>query len=164
MLKQKNDDMRVLDIVIGAGDVKQLKVSLKTAQLVSELSQKTEYSAHQIYVAAIQKYGNSEKSVEKFCSEEFKNPLVAKVLNKRVDTLKENILYYSEIECGECSRKHSLNEIKEIESRHGVISDAHGVVEGYQFIFNCPSCKTLLRVDEDEFRAYAHATLDSMHS
>ena len=164
MLKQKNGDARILDVVIGAGDVKQLKVSLKTAQLVAELSQKTEYSAHRIYANAIQKYGASEKAIEKFCSEEFKNPLVEEVLKKRLKTLQENILYYSEIECGECGRKHYLDEIKEIESKYGVISDAHGVVEGYQFRFNCPSCKTPLRVDEDEFKISAHATLESMHS
>ncbi|MDO8429753.1 MAG: hypothetical protein Q7S73_00090 [bacterium] len=164
MPKQKNGDMRVLDIVLGSGDVKELKVSLKTAQLVAELSQKTEYSAHRIYANAIQKYGNSEKAIEKFCSEEFKNPLMEEVLNKRLKTFQEKILYYTEVKCGECGRKHYLDEIKEMQAQHGVISDAHGVVEGYQFRFNCPSCKTSLRVDEDEFRAYAHATLDSMHS
>ena len=69
MRKQKNGDARILDIVMGSGDIKRLSVSLKTVRLVAELSQKIEYSAHRIYVTAIQNYGNSEKAVLRYVDE-----------------------------------------------------------------------------------------------
>src|SRR3989338_2868973 len=125
MPKRKKDELRTLDIVMGPGDVRELKVSLKTAKLVSEISSKTEYSAHRIYAAAIQKYGNFEEAVIKFCSEESKNSLIAEVLSKRLKTFQEKIFSYAEILCGDCGKKHYLDEISEIHTLYGVISDAH---------------------------------------
>ena len=47
---------------------------------------------------------------------------------------------------------------------HGVISDAHGVVMGYQFRFPCPDCGVMLRVDEDEIELRVWAVPDKQHS
>ncbi len=72
---------------------------------------------------------------------------------------------YTTVQCGACRCNfffcHTF-EVPKID--YGVISDAHGPVEGYQSRFPCPKCRVLLRIDEDEIELRAWAKPDSQHS
>lgn len=77
----------------------------------------------------------------------------------------ENASHYITVQCHECGSNFYLDNVgKEIQISQGIISDAHGVVEGYQFRFPCPSCGTFLRFDEDEVELRVRAVPDKQHS
>lgn len=87
------------------------------------------------------------------------------ILYEGIGKCNENASHYITVQCRECGGNFYLeNAGEEIQISHGVISDAHGVVEGYQFRFPCPSCGILLRFDEDEVELRVRAVPDKQHS
>ncbi len=87
------------------------------------------------------------------------------ILRKGYAESLERMTQYTTVQCGACKCNFLLYCTSGAPSiEHGIISDAHGEVEGYQFRFPCPDCGVLLRVDEDEIELRAWAKPDSQHS
>jgi len=90
---------------------------------------------------------------------------IDRILKERYSQAFQNMTAHTTVQCRSCKLNFFFSNVAEKPRvDHGVISNAHGIVEGYQFRFPCPHCETMLRVDEDELELRVCAVSDEAHS
>jgi len=90
---------------------------------------------------------------------------VDKILETEFAKVVKNLSAHITVQCEQCKVNFYLNNIKVAPKvDFGVISNAHGDIEGFQFRFKCPRCGVLLRVDQDEPELRVWAKTDANHS